>query len=107
MIKIEDSIKKYEDGALLSLFVKPKSPKVVFPSGYNQWRKRIEIEICSEPKENKANIELIKVVAKYLSKSTKDVVIMSGEKNKEKTLYIKDIFVDDIVKKIRKSIDGL
>jgi uncharacterized protein (TIGR00251 family) len=107
MTKIGDSIKKYEDGALLNLFVKTKSPKVVFPSGYNQWRKRIEIEITSEPRENKANIELVKVVAKFFSKSTKDVIIISGEKNKEKTLYIKNIFVDEILKKMRKSIDGL
>ena len=107
MIKIEDSIKKYEDGAILNLFVKTKSPKVVFPSGFNQWRKRIEIKITAEPKENKANIEVIKVVANYLSKSTKDIIILSGEKNKEKTLYIKDIFVDNIIKKMRNSIDGL
>jgi uncharacterized protein (TIGR00251 family) len=107
MNKFEDSIKKYKDGVLLYLFVKPKASKVVFPSCYNSWRKRIEIEVCSEPKDNKANIEVIGIVADFFSKSTKDVSIVSGEKNKEKTLFIRNIVVDDIIKKLRKSFDGL
>ena len=107
MNKFENSIKKYRDGALLDLFVKPKASKVVFPAGYNTWRKRIEIEICSEPKDNKANIEVIKVVADFFSKSTKDILIVSGKKNKEKTLFINNVVIDDIIKKIGKSINGL
>lgn len=107
MNKFEDSIKKYKDGVLLYLFVKPKASKVVFPSCYNSWRKRIEIEVCSEPKDNKANIEVIETVADFFSKSTKDVSIVSGEKNKEKTLFIRNIVVDDVIKKLRKSFDGL
>jgi len=107
MNKFEDSIKKYRDGVLLDLFVKPKAAKVVFPSGYNIWRKRIEIDVCSEPKDNKANIEVIEVVADFFSKSTKDILIVSGKKNKEKTLFISNIIIDDIIKKIGKSINGL
>jgi uncharacterized protein len=107
MIKFDSSIKKYRDGVLLDLFVKPKASKVVFPAGYNTWRKRIEIEVCSEPKDNKANIEVIKTVADFFSKSTKDILIVSGKKNKEKTLFINNIIIDDIFKKIGKSFDGL
>jgi len=107
MNKFEDSIKKYKDGVLLYLFVKPKASKVVFPSCYNSWRKRIEIEVCSEPKDNKADIEVIETVADFFSKSTKDVLIVSGEKNKEKTLFIRNIVIDDVIKKLRKSFDGL
>ena len=107
MNKFEDSIKKYNDGVLLNLFVKPKASKVVFPSCYNSWRKRIEIEVSSEPKDNKANIEVIKTVADFFSKSKKDISIISGEKNKEKTLFIKNILVDDVIKKLRKSFNGL
>ena len=107
MVKIESAIKKHRDGVILDLFVKTNARKVVFPSGYNQWRKRIEIEVVSEPQENKANIEVIKTVAKRLSISTRDVFIIKGKNNKEKTLLLKDVFIDDIINKIRKSLDGL
>jgi len=30
-------------------------------------------------------------------------MIVSGQKNKEKTLFIKDILVDEAIKKLRKS----
>ena len=107
MIRVEDSIKKYGDGALLNIFTTPKSNNALFPSGYNAWRKRIEIKVSSEAKDNKANIEVIKTVAEYFRKPVRDVLIVSGQKNKEKTLFVSKILVDDAVKKLRKSLDGL
>ena len=107
MLKFEDSIKKHKDGVLLDIFVKAGAKSCVFPSGYNQWRKRTEIKVCSEAKENKANIEVIKTVAKYFSKSTRDITIVNGVKNKEKTLLINNVLSDDLIKKLRKSFDGL
>jgi hypothetical protein len=107
MSKIEDSIKKYKNGALIDIFVTPNAKNVIFPSGYNPWRKRIEIKVSSEAKDNKANIDVIETIAKYFLKPTKDIIIVSGLKNKEKTLFIKDILFDEVVKKLRKSLDGL
>jgi uncharacterized protein (TIGR00251 family) len=107
MSKIEDSIKKNRDGALLYIFVIPNSKNIIFPAGYNPWRKRIEIKVSSEAKDNKANIDVIKTIADYFCKSSRDVTIVSGQKNKEKTLFIKDILVDEVIKKFRKSLDGL
>jgi len=107
MNKIEDSIKKYRDGVLLDIFVIPKAKNVIFPAGYNPWRKRIEIKVSSEAKDNKANTDVIKIIAEFFCKSTIGITIVSGQKNKEKTLFIKDILVDEVIKKIRKSLDGL
>ena len=107
MSKIEDSIKKHRDGALLDIFVTSGANAVVFPAGYNPWRKRVEIKVRSEAKDNKANMEVIKTVAEYFHKPTRNVLITSGGKKREKTLFVEDILVDDIVKKLRKSLDGL
>ena len=107
MSKFEDSIKKYRDGALLYIFVTPNAKSIIFPAGYNPWRKRIEIKVSSEAKDNKANIDVIKTIADYFCKSSKDITIVSGQKNKEKTLIIKDILVDEVINKLRKSLDGL
>lgn len=45
------------------------------------------IELKAKPKENKANIELIKLLSKYFKKS---VVFVSGLKSKKKILEIVD-----------------
>jgi len=107
MSKIEDSIKKCRDGVLLDIFVTPNAKSVIFPAGYNPLRKRIEMKVSSEAKDNKANIDVIKTIAEYFCKPTKNVTIESGQKNKEKTLFIKDISVDKAIIKLGKSFNGL
>jgi uncharacterized protein (TIGR00251 family) len=107
MNKIDDSIKKCKDGVFLYIFVTPNAKSDVFPAGFNPWRKRIEIKVTSEAKDNKANLGVIKTIAEYFCQSTKNIEVVSGQKNKEKTIFIKDILVDEVVKKLRKSLDGL
>ena len=107
MKKYSEIIKKSKDGVTINLFTTPNSKKRVFPAGYNQWRKRIEIKVCSDAKENKANKEVIKTVAEYLNKSVKNVSVVSGEKSREKTILIKGAFVDAVVKRLKESLDGL
>ncbi len=104
---LSQAVIKHRDGATLNLFVTTKANSSIFPAGYNIWRKRIEIKVCAEAKENMANKELIKTIAEYFSILTKDISIVSGEKNREKTILVKDVYVEDIIKKIRKSLDGL
>jgi uncharacterized protein (TIGR00251 family) len=107
MSKFEDSIKKYRDGAILDIFVTPNAKNVIFPAGYNPWRNRIEIKVSSQAKDNKANIEVIKTVSKYFLKPPSDVIIVIGHKNKEKTIFIKNILIDEALKKLRESFNGL
>jgi uncharacterized protein (TIGR00251 family) len=101
MCKFQEAIRKHRDGAILNLFVTPGADRVVFPAGYNQWRKRVEIKVCSEAKENKANKEVINTIAEYFNKSAKDVSVVSGEKSREKTLLVKGVSVDEIMKRLK------
>ena len=105
MCEFKKAIHKYRNGATLYLFVTPRSDRVVFPAGYDQWRKRVEIKVSSEAKENKANKEVIKEVAEYFNKSTRDISIISGEKSREKALFIKNVSIEFIVKKLKESLD--
>ncbi len=59
MNNLKDSVKRYQDGAAIDLFVTPDARSSVFPAGYNEFRKRIEIKVNSPAKENKANLEVI------------------------------------------------
>lgn len=107
MCEFKEAIKKHRDGAILDLFVTPRSESATFPAGYNKWRKRIEIKVVSPAKENKANKEVLKTVAAFFNKTDKKILVVSGDKSREKTILIKDVSVDEVIDRFRKSLNGL
>jgi uncharacterized protein (TIGR00251 family) len=107
MVKLEETIKKHQNGAVLNLFVTPKFRNVVFPAGINNWRKCIEIKVCSPAQDNKANMDVIKTVASFFNKPVGDVFVLSGSKNREKSVLIKGVSVDFVSERMRESLNGL
>ncbi len=107
MTSFKDAIKSSKQGVILCLHVVPGSSQVVFPAGYNQWRKCIEIKVCSAAKENKANNEVIEVVAKFFRISEKDVILMSGQKSREKTICLSKISIENVCSQLEESFHGL
>jgi len=85
MKKIDKIVKNHQDGTIINLFVTPGAHAIVFPSGINKWRRCIEMKVSSPPKENKANKDVIKTIADFLDKPIKDVYVLNGVKNREKT----------------------
>lgn len=104
MNNLKDSVKRYQDGAAIDLFVTPDARSSVFPAGYNEFRKRIEIKVNSPAKENKANLEVIKIVSGFFDKHVSDVFVVSGAKSKEKTIFIKGMTPGNAVKKIQEHL---
>ena len=100
-------VKKYQDGAVLNLFVTAGSRKVVFPVGINNWRKCIEISVSAPAKNNKANKEVIKTVADFFEKSVHDVFVLTGAKNPKKTVFVKGVTVDFVSDRLKESLNGL
>ena len=100
-------VKKYQDGAVLNLFVTAGSRKVVFPVGINNWRKCIEISVSAPAKNNKANKEVIKTVADFFEKSIYDVFVLTGTKNPKKTVFVKGVTVDFVSDRLKESLNGL
>lgn len=102
-----NAIARGKDGVLIKIHVIPGSSKSVFPSGYNEWKKRVEIKVKAEAKENKANIEVVKTIAEYFDHPAKNILIIHGQKSRDKTVAIKQINVSDTCKKIEESLHGL
>lgn len=107
MVKIDKIVKKHRDGAIFNLFVTPGAQTIHFPAGFNKWRRCIEIKVKSPAKDNKANKEVIKTVADFLNKPVEDVFILSGVKNRSKTVLVKGISADTISERLRESLNGL
>lgn len=106
MCEFKEAIRKHRDGATLDLFVTPRAKCSVFPAGYDKRRKRIEIKVCSEAKGNNANKEVVEKLAEYFNKPVKDILIISGERSREKTILVKGASVDDIIKRLGESLNG-
>jgi len=106
MSEFTDAVKNHRDGALIDLFVTTESDKAIFPAGYNQWRKRLEIKVCALAKDNRANKEVIGVVADFFDKKDKDILVISGEKSREKTLLVRDISLEHATAQLRKALNG-
>ena len=107
MDKISHLIKKHRDGAIINLFVTPGNKSTIFPAGINKWRNCIEIKICSPARDNLANKEVIKTIADYLKRPVENVFIISGAKNRSKSVLIKDISPEFISERLKVSLNGL
>jgi uncharacterized protein len=107
MTSFKDAIKSSNQGVLLCLHVVPGSSEAVFPAGYNQWRKCIEIKVRSEAKDNKANNEVIETIAGFFKIPLKNVILVSGQKSREKTVALKKIPVATVCERLEESFHGL
>jgi uncharacterized protein (TIGR00251 family) len=96
-----------ENEIQIRLHVIPGSSKSVFPSGFDKWRKILEIKVKSKAKENKANIEVIKKIASFFNISAKNINIIAGQKSREKIVSIKNIELNKVCKKIEDSLNEL
>ncbi len=107
MISFKDTVKTSNEGVLLQLHVVPGSSQSIFPAGYNQWRKRIEIKVQSEAKDNKANIEVRETIASFFQLPVKDVTLISGQKSREKTVSLFHVSRDEVYRKLMESLHEL
>ena len=102
-----NAINPTQEGVQIHIYVHPGASQSVFPSGYNEWRKRIELKIAAEAKNGKANKEIIKTIAEFFSIPPSDIDIVSGKKSKDKTVLITNLSYDLICTKIEESLHGL
>jgi len=58
-MSVKDAVREGGDGVLIDIEVTPGTKTVKVPSGYNPWRKRIEVRLSREAQKGKANQQLI------------------------------------------------
>jgi uncharacterized protein (TIGR00251 family) len=107
MKKIGKIVKKHHDGVIFDIFVTPSARNIVFPKGYNNWRRCIEISVCAPAEKDKANKEVIQTVANFFDRPLSDIYILSGRQDREKTVLIKGASVDTVFERLRDSLNGL
>jgi len=83
------------NGVLLRVVVKPKSKARSFIQEIGM--EAVKLNLRAPAREGKANIELLKRVAKLLKLSTADIILVSGSKSRDKTLLIRGVMADRVL----------
>ena len=82
---MNEAVEEAKDGCILHVNVKiGKQNK--FPAGYDEWRKRVEIEVNEEPVRGKANRKVEKIISEYFNAEAQ---VVYGAKTKEKGILVK------------------
>ncbi|OYT59429.1 YggU family protein [Thermoplasmatales archaeon ex4484_30] len=95
-----EAIEEKGERTILRIKVRTGSKENKFPSGYDEWRKRICIDVTSLPTKGKANKEILSMLKKFFGKDAK---IVYGEKSKEKDVLI-EMNRDEVLKKIKNGL---
>lgn len=102
MNSIEEAIEG-EDPFYLNLSISTKKDQNKIKN-YNKWRKNIQIDIKKPAKQNKANQELKKFLAKKIGLNSKNIKISSGKTSTKKKVKITGIEKQKLTQKIKKAI---
>lgn len=93
----EEAIKVLDSGVIIDIEVTPGSRSLSVPSGYNEWRRRIEVKLTKNAQKGKANEQLIESLAKLFGINSSDILIHSGATSSKKSLLIKGISYQQVV----------
>ena len=75
----------------------------MFPAGFDEWRKRIEIEINEMPEKGKANKKILKIMEKFFGLGSNSIKIEYGHTSREKGIWV-GMEKEEIIKKIRNGL---
>ncbi|AKB75947.1 hypothetical protein MSLAZ_2686 [Methanosarcina lacustris Z-7289] len=90
-MSFEEAIKALDSGIIIDIEVTPGSRSLSVPSGYNEWRRRIEVKLTKNAQKGKANEQLVESFAELIGVSSSEILITSGATSSKKSLLIKGI----------------
>lgn len=100
-MSFEDAIRYSAAGVLIDLDVSPGARRTIVPDGYNEWRKRIEVKLKAPPEKGKANEELVGTLSSLLNVPASNVEIASGATNSKKTVLVRGVAREEVIKVFR------
>ena len=98
-----DAITQGKEGIYIDLDVNPGSGRLRI-KGYEPWRKRIIVDLNAEPRDGKANIELLGFLGKLFEIPSGQIIISSGHTSGHKRVLVKGLDMGAIIGKLRDKI---
>jgi len=88
MSTMADALFDDRNGTVIAIEVSPGSKSVLFPAGYNEWRKAIGCRVTAPAVDGKANKAVIALISATLGVSASAVSIVSGLTSSQKRVHI-------------------
>ena len=98
-------MKESKDGVMIYLEVNPGTRSMCVPSGYNDWRKRIEVKLTQNAQKGKANEQLIENFSSLFGVRISDIDITSGAKSGKKSVLVRGIGYNDVISILRSKLN--
>lgn len=89
--------REVEGGIVLSVRVQPNSSKNMV---IGQYADQIKIAVTAAPEKGKANKAVIRILSNCLGLKNSDVQIISGEKSRDKIVFVRNITEENLNKSI-------
>ena len=99
-----DALREKNGSVFIDIEVTPGSKVVQVPSGYNEWRKRIEVKISEAAQKGKANEQVIEEMAAFFGVSQSRVSIENGMTSSKKTVTIEGMLLEDVFEKLKTAL---
>ena len=90
-----DALRFKNSAVFVDIEVTPGSKTAQIPSGYNEWRKRIEVKLSEAAQKGKANEQLIEQFAILFNIPSARVSLENGWTNSKKTIRIDGISLEE------------
>ncbi|MGM0510549.1 MAG: DUF167 domain-containing protein [Thermoplasmatota archaeon] len=103
--KVLDCIKSGDGGVYLDLKISPNAEKNSI-EGVNPWRNNLTISIKAEPREGRANQELIDFLSDMFHIDMNMIKITKGAKTSQKRIFFTGSNKKKLADKIMRSLDG-
>lgn len=88
-----------DNGLLMAIMVQPGS-KTAKIDGIDPFRGTLGVKVKAKAQKKKANMELIKLLSQALGVPTSDIIIIKGEKSRQKTVKIVNFNIKELEKKL-------
>nr|WP_084324046.1 DUF167 domain-containing protein [Methanolobus tindarius] len=96
-MSFEDALKEVDSGVIIDIEVTPGSKVLCVPSGYNLWRKRIEVRLSQNAQKGKANEQLISALADLFGLRSSEISFVNGMHNSKKSLLLQNAEYSHII----------
>ena len=101
IMSFEDALRQAAGGTIIDLEVTPGARETKVPSGYNEWRRRIEAKLREPPEKGRANEELLKSLSGLFNVPTSRISIISGATDSRKSIKVSGLAMEDAIKTLR------
>lgn len=96
----QDAVRASSDGVLIDFEVSPGAKETRVPSGYNEWRRRIEARLKAPPERGRANEELIGELSALLGIPESSIEITSGARDSRKSVKVLGASREEVLRRL-------